>query len=311
MFTFRTNPFESLKQSSKSAGSSSFRWGRPVPVPPSSLFPFRRPSTSAEKSYQLIIVVLLVLLLLILLWSKPLPWSARGRAVPPAFVITLAGEDRRLPQIIRLFQRYAQMELIPFYGFHGNAQFGPNGTKKRSRLTPGQRGLKETMKMFFRMVKSKQYDEVMVFQDDAIPHLNFSSLYASLDRRCIDADVLLLGASIWHRKRSLWPQGTCFDADKMTFGAYGLSVKRKAFDPILTWLDEVEQITFDHIYKYLQIDGLTVRVAHPPFLVIMDVSHQSLINNHRSALQFNIDARATLHDWHLNEYPTSILDAPK
>lgn len=226
-----------------------------------------------------------------------------------AFVVTLAGADHRLPKVTKLFQTYARIELIPFYGFNGNTEFRPGQKKKRSRLTPGQRGLRETMKLFFRMVLETNYDEVLVFQDDAIPHLNFTSLYRNLHPRCLHADVLLLGASIWHRNRTAWPNGICFDADNQTFGAYGLSVKRKAFQPILNWINTVRDITFDHMYADLQTDGLTVRVAHPPFLVIMDVSHKSLIHNNRSSLQFDVNERAKLHDWHLKEYPASVFES--
>ena len=226
-----------------------------------------------------------------------------------AFVISLKGEDHRLPKVMKFFQTYAHIELIPFYGFNGNTEFRPNQKKKRSRLTLGQRGLRETMKMFFRMALERDYDEVLVFQDDAIPHLNFTSLYRNLRPRCRHADVLLLGASIWHRNRTEWPTGICFDADNQTFGAYGLAVKRKAFQPILNWINTVQDITFDHMYTDLQTDGLTVRVAYPPFLVIMDVSHKSLIHNRRSSLQFDVNERAKLHDWQLNEYPTSVFES--
>ena len=126
------------------------------------------------------------------------------------------------------------------------------------------------MKIFFTMTIRENYDQVMVFQDDAIPHLNFSYLYEHLSQRCTQADILLLGASIWHNTLKDWPKGTCFDADRQTFGAYGLLVKKSAFHPILHWLDRVNYITFDHIYRFLQESGLVVRVAYPPFLVIMD-----------------------------------------
>lgn len=224
-----------------------------------------------------------------------------------AFVITLAGEDTRLPVMLKLFHDYGHLNLRPFYGFHGNQEFA---SKQKYGLTSGQRGLRETMKMFFNMTLRENYDEVMVFQDDAIPHLHFSTLISHLPRRCGNADLLLLGASMWHKKKNRWPNGSCFDADRMTYGAYGLLVRRKAFRPILDWLDRLEHITFDHIYPYLQSDGLLVRVAHPPFLVIMDVSHKSLINNHRAKIQFNVQKRAKIHGWNLTEYPTVTLLPP-
>ena len=221
-----------------------------------------------------------------------------------AFVITLSGEDHRLPKVLELFEKYTNRRLHPFYGINGNAQF-----KKRlhQNLTVGQSGLRETMKMFFNMTIRENYDQVMVFQDDAIPHKNFTYLYEHLPQQCAEADVLLLGASIWHQRHSEWPIGSCFDADRLTFGAYGLLVKKSAFRPILYWLDRVTYITFDHIYRYLQQSGLTVRVAYPPFLIIMDVSHKSLINNRRKKIQFNVEKRAKIHDWHLENYPLATI----
>ena len=221
-----------------------------------------------------------------------------------AFVITLSGEDHRLPKVLDLFEKYASLRLHPFYGINGNAQFKERIHKN---LTVGQSGLRETMNLFFNMTIRENYDQVMVFQDDAIPHLNFSYLYAHLPKQCTQADVLLLGASMWHKKRGDWPNGTCFDADRRTFGAYGLLVKKSAFHPILHWLDRVSYITFDHIYRYLQQSGLIVRVAYPPFLIIMDVSHPSLVNNRRMKIQFDVKKRAKIHDWHLKDYPSATI----
>lgn len=234
-------------------------------------------------------------------------WRWSGKEIP-SFVITLPGKDHRLTKIQQLFREYAQLELIPFYGFDGNEYFRKNPREKRFGLTKGQRGLRETMKMFFNFTLMKNYDEVLVFQDDAIPHRNFSSLFVHLHRRCVEADILLLGASMWHGNKDRWPNETCFDADRMTFGAYALQVKRKAFQPILIWLNQVQHITFDHIYPSLQKNGLIVRVAHPPFLVIMDVSHPSSINRHRVSFQYNLAIRAKLHRWNLKEYPLHTFD---
>jgi hypothetical protein len=221
-----------------------------------------------------------------------------------AFVITLSGEDHRLPKLMHLFYKYANLHLHPFYGINGNVQFNKS---IYNNLTVGQLGLRETMKMFFNMTIRENYDQVLVFQDDAIPHVNFTSLYRNLPEKCQQADILLLGAIIWHKKRSAWPRGACFDADRLTFGAYGMLVKNVAFHPILYWLDRVSYITFDHVYRYLQQSGVTVRVAYPPFLVIMDVSHKSLIDNRRKKIQFNVQKRAEIHDWQLENYPVATI----
>ena len=225
----------------------------------------------------------------------------------PAFIITVSGHDDRVPAVIALFRKYAGLDLRPHYGIHGNRVYSVNDTKK---LTPGERGLRQTMKGFFKMARHRKYREVFLFEDDAIPHMKFTELFSQLSDRCLEADVLLLGATIWHPHRTAWPSGVCFDADNRTYGAFALLIKQSAFFPILTWLYQGPRVPFDHMYRYLQTEGLTVRVAHPPFLVIPDVSHASLINNDRSSIQFDMPRRAEMHDWHLEDYPLSLIKIP-
>ena len=220
----------------------------------------------------------------------------------PAFIITISNHDDRVPAVIALFRKYAHLDLHPHYGIHGNRIYT---TTNKTKLTPGERGLRQTMKGFFKMARHRNYNEVFLFEDDAIPHVKFAELFDQLSDRCLEADVLLLGATIWHPTRTAWPSGVCFDADNRTYGAFALLIKQSAFLPILTWLYQGPRAPFDHMYRYLQIEGLTVRVAHPPFLVIPDISHSSLINNNRSVIQFDMPRRAERHDWHLEDYPVS------
>ncbi|CAF3055439.1 unnamed protein product [Rotaria sp. Silwood2] len=131
-------------------------------------------------------------------------------------------------------------------------------------------------------------EKVFVFEDDAIPHRNFTALFRELPHRCLEADVLLLGATIWHKKHTDWPSGACFDASSATFGAFALFLKRVSYRPILQWLQAGTPKPFDHVYRHLQQKNLSVRVAFPPFLVIPDISHPSLINKKRSDIQFDI-----------------------
>jgi hypothetical protein len=228
----------------------------------------------------------------------------------PAYIITVSGFDERVSTVVALFQKYANLDLRLHYGIHGNRKYAVDNTSK-SKLTPGERGLRQTMKGFFTMALRRQYSEVFVFEDDALPHFNFTQLFSQLPDRCRQADVLLLGATMWHATRTAWPSGVCFDADQQTYGAFAMLVKQSAYLPILTWLYQGPLVPFDHMYRYLQTQGVTIRVAHPPFLVIPDVSHPSLINNNRSLIQFNISIRAARHGWHLEQYPLFDQDASR
>ncbi|CAF3378590.1 unnamed protein product [Rotaria sp. Silwood2] len=138
------------------------------------------------------------------------------------------------------------------------------------------------------MVLHHKYEQVFVFDDDTIPYLNFSTLFNKSPGRRRQADVLLLGAAINHKSREQWPSGNCFDADSRTFGSFALLVKKSAIIPILDWLRTGEVASFDIVYGHLRQQGLGARVAYPPFLVIPDVSHPSLVNKYRMIDQYRV-----------------------
>lgn len=224
----------------------------------------------------------------------------------PAYIITIPDHDHRVPFVSYLFRKYAGLKLDIFYGINGKMRYSDKIMtigKKTKVLTAGEQGLRETMRQFYTMAHESNFSQVFSFEDDAIPHVNFSKLIKQLDNRCRRADVLLLGASLWHKNQTHWPSGVCFDADNRTFGSHALMVKRQAFTSIISWLETGPQLPFDHIYQYLQDQGKTVRVAFPPFLAIPDVLHVSTIRNNRSKVQFNITERAAVHRWNLTDYP--------
>jgi hypothetical protein len=233
--------------------------------------------------------ILIILVYYLSTTSKlPICWSIMS---PPSYVITLSGHDQRV-------------STVPYYGINGNILYKSDD---EHHLTRGERGLRDTMKNFFTMVLHKNYNEVFVFDDDAIPHLNFTTLLNKLPNRCHQADVLLLGATICHESPDRWPTGTCFDADERTYGSFALLVKKTAFVPILNWLKIGEKSPFDTVYAHLQKHGINVRVAYPPFLAIPDVSHPSLVNKYRIIDEKTVEERAAKHDWHLENYPMSVI----
>ncbi|CAF1260767.1 unnamed protein product [Adineta steineri] len=226
-------------------------------------------------------------------------WSIRSQ---PAFVITLAGQDQRVPTVIALFKKYANLNLRPFYGINGNLMYGSD---EGYRLTPGERGLRESFTNLLQMAIRDNYNEMFVFEDDAIPHLNFTQLFKELPRECRKADVLVLGAMLTYKNKKEWPKGTCFKPDPRTYGTFAVLYRRSAFQPILNWLMETNIGPLDSVYRHLLYEGINVRVAYPPFLAIMDVSHRSSVSKNRGIDRISVEERADLHEWNLDEYPMS------
>ena len=244
-----------------------------------------------------------IVYLVIQIFSLKLPFKTNSyptKSATPAFVITIANDNQRLPIVVSLFRKYTDLNLSPFYAIDGNRRYP---ARKNQPLTPGERGLRETMKQFFAMTLERDYNEVFLFEDDAIPHLNFTHLFKRLPNRCQEADILLLGATMWLPKGETWPLEACFDARNSTYGAFAVLIKRSAFLPILTWLKTGPALPWDLAYGDLQRQNLTVRVAYPPFLVIADMSHTSSVNRHRKAVKFALDTRAKWQDWHFENYP--------
>ena len=230
----------------------------------------------------------------------------------PAFVITLPGKDQRVPYITELFRKYADIQLRPYYGVNGRMKYlnksGPQLPRTGS-LSPGERGLRETMQNFFTMADSSNYSEVLSFEDDAIPHTNFSTLIHGIHDRCQEADILLLGATFWHRNHSHWPRGPCPDVDNKTLGSHALLVRRSAFPAILQWLRMGPEQPFDMMYQDLQRQAITVRVAYPPILFITDVTHSSAVNPVRTRILASPSYRAARHGWNLQDFPIISFDS--
>jgi len=265
--------------------------------------------------FLLIIITNISIILLQVLWTKSTSIDFQSSNEIPVFLITIKGHDDRVQTVTYLFRTYANLNPELYYGINGHKFFehlkyieakymaSKNPLTTRKPLLSGERGLRETMRQIYTMAYKRNYSHVLTLEDDAIPHLNFTSLFRNLHPRCSQADVLLLGAAVWHNSPNLWPQGVCFDADHRTFGSVALFVKRSAFLPILSWLETGRRVPFDHMYSDLQDMGIVVRVAHPPFLVLPESTHESTINNKRSRVQFNTKLRAQKHDWHFENHP--------
>ena len=224
----------------------------------------------------------------------------------PCYVVTLPKHERRAKNVVQLFKKYAQLDLRLFYGVNGNVLY--RSSAKRA-LLPGELGLRESMRKLFTMAVEKNFNEMFVFEDDAMPHRNFTKLFHQLPNRCRDADVLLLGAMVTFTSRDRWPFQACFDADRRTYGSHALYIKKSAFIPILDWLTETDVGPFDTVYAHLQNQGIVVRVAFPPFLSIQDLSHRSSVNVFRGIDRLDPEQRAEMHNWNLSDYPVSEISA--
>ncbi|CAF4210777.1 unnamed protein product, partial [Adineta steineri] len=96
-----------------------------------------------------------------------------------------------------------------------------------------------------------------------------------------------------------------FKPDPRTYGTFAVLYRRSAFQPILNWLMETNIGPLDSVYRHLLYEGIDVRVAYPPFLAIMDVSHRSSVSKNRGIDRISVEERAELHEWNLDEYPMS------
>lgn len=230
-------------------------------------------------------------------------WSMRS---PPCFVVTIPKHERRAKRVVHLFKKYAQLDLRLFYGVNGNVLYQ---AITGQRLLPGELGLRDSMKNLFTLAVKRNYNDMFVFEDDAIPHRNFTALFRQLPKRCREADVLLLGAIVTSTGRRRWPFGPCFDATRRTYGSHALYVKKSAFVPILDWLTETSIGPFDTVYGHLRYQKMIVRVAHSPFLSIQDHSHPSSVNAFRSIDRMSPKQRAMMHHWNLDEYPVAEMSA--
>ena len=131
-------------------------------------------------------------------------WSMK---MSPCYVITSADHDQQVPIVIDLFRKYAHLNLCPHYGVNGNLIYRSSDSRL---LTRGERRLIETILNLLTMIIRFNANEVFLFEDDAVPHRNFTKLFQQLPKACVEATVLLLGASLTHENRTSWLDDSCF-----------------------------------------------------------------------------------------------------
>lgn len=245
-----------------------------------------------------------------------------------AYVLNLPGDEQRY-QLVRSSFDKVGINLRSFQGVDG--RFGiPEQYKeyyKNSTLKPGEVGYRESMRNLFEMAIKNNWDQVLVLDDDAIPHCEFESRLYNLftQDRCFGAQatdpdsarVFLLGSAIW--KQGSYPKPgsnlggwrmvhadmknhsdstQCFNANNRTVGSFGVIYSRVSYRFILKWMDMNRSKPFDLVFSWLSDVGFVNRVAFPN-LVIQDVAHKSRVDPSRLSDKI---IRAAMHKWNLSDY---------
>ncbi|CAF1210679.1 unnamed protein product [Adineta steineri] len=250
--------------------------------------------------------------------SPPLPRTPIQLNKLPTYVITIKKTDsEQIKSIVETFRLHG-LHVRLYQGFQGIT----DSKKNSSKLSIGERNLRETMRRFIIQMINTKVNRVLVFEDDVLPHKHFGSLLRKLittenPGRCTahlldgpDAGgILLLGATVWSTSNAGWKmidqdlknsslQSPCFNIDRVTFGAFAVLIHRMTFQPMLNWLNDpaYQHLPYDHMFSSLSRRGHIVRVAYP-FLVIPDISHVSSVNPQRAPIHNNITWRSKIHRW--------------
>ncbi|UJR38672.1 hypothetical protein I4U23_031338 [Adineta vaga] len=250
--------------------------------------------------------------------SPPLPRTPIALSKLPTYMITIkTADDEEIKSVIETFRLHG-LHVRLYHGFHSIIDSKQN----TSKLSIGERNLKETMRRLIIQLINTHFNQVLVFEDDVIPHKDFGSLLGDLittstPGRCTahildgaDAGgILLLGATVWSTDRFGWKmidqdvknnsfESACFNVDRVTYGAFAVLIHRTTFQSILNWLNDPENahLPYDHIFYHLSQRGHIVRVVYP-FLAISNITHVSSVNPQRGPNHRNITWRSKVHRW--------------
>lgn len=177
---------------------------------------------------------------------------------------------------------------------------GKSQNKKRSRLSMGENGIKESFSSLFRDALSKDLQNILVFEDDALLMANFSYWWEmALTSNCLSnfnaersvPSVVLLGCTIpgqrtWRlvgkqfvRKQftNMAKEVTCFDVPPWTYGAFAVLYDSRILSIILDWLENYDE-PFDWVWNFLAVQGFHVS-SLAPFLAIAELSKPSAVKD--------------------------------
>ncbi|CAF3759830.1 unnamed protein product [Rotaria sp. Silwood1] len=240
--------------------------------------------------------------------------SAYNLSSLSAFVITLPGYEQRLQRTINNFEKH-NIHLHAFYGV-SNVQ-APNITN----ITKGEWNLRLTMIRLIQTVINAKLQQILIVEDDAIPHRRFSELFKALVhdhrcRECVSGGILMLGSTTWSAgwktldRYDNVEKGMCRNICTANYGSFAILLNQAVFQPILAWLKATSMPQpYDYIFTHLAHLGYPVRLALPN-LVISDIRHESLIRPRPNNTVFhNLTYRAKIHRWKIENYMILSSDA--
>ncbi|CAF1512077.1 unnamed protein product [Rotaria magnacalcarata] len=224
-----------------------------------------------------------------------------------AFIITLRGYEKRLKQTINNFKKH-NIHLQRFYGVSNIRS--PNTTG----MTQGEWNFRLTMTRLIQKVIDAKLQQVLIVEDDAIPHNRFSQLFKELFdnhrcKECVFGGILMLGSTTW---ASGWKtldrynnveKEVCRNICTENYGSFAVLLNQAVLQPILDWLREKNMPQpYDYVFAHVARLGYPVRLAIPN-LIVSDIRHVSLIRPRPNHTNFhNLTYRAKLHRWKIENY---------
>lgn len=198
-----------------------------------------------------------------------------------------------------------------------------DGKKKMyngSSLSGGENGLKETFASLFLHALSKGFQNILVFEDDALLLQGFSHWWQkALRSNCLMEfcaqksipSVVLLGTTIYGRhiwqavekqitKEQLTGKSgrvNCFDTPPWAYGAFAVLYNARLLPVTLNWLEQYDE-PFDWIWNFLAVQGYPVK-SLAPFLAIAELGKPSSI---RDRSQTSRRTRLRRHRWNTSAY---------
>eukprot|EP00043_Microstomoeca_roanoka_P015165 m.151402 g.151402 ORF g.151402 m.151402 type:complete len:764 (-) comp16199_c4_seq2:5237-7528(-) len=247
----------------------------------------------------------------------------RPRKLVQGYVAYLRHRRKSSDRASAIASQLRDMGITPAL-FSGVDGFSMLTSQTKTRLNPGELGLRETYRlMFYDILRNPKLgdDLFLIVEDDVVFSPEFKSQLDMIlqDPRCGSymssntGGVLLLGATIWRNgsypKVNMYtggwimadldmeehPGSKCYNFNSGVYGTFAFIVDRRAARMMLEWLNDPRyaDLPIDHSYNFLSEQGLPVRVAFP-YLVIPRVD-TSII--HKSGTHTDAARRAEIHRW--------------
>ena len=226
------------------------------------------------------------------------------------FVLTLPDREDRVSDLINAFRKH-DIRVERFNVRDSSVPF------MLTNLTIEQKRLRLTMMQFFHMARMRNLQQVLVLEDDTIPHVQLRSRLRALlsGSRCggymhntQGAGILMLGATVWQDgweildKLAKNETGSCRNICSKIRGSFAVLYHKITFTAILTWLNNNTNEPYDSVFPHLSRLGYPVRLAVPN-LVIRNTTHASPFDrSYNDTVHYDLTMRASVHRWKLSDY---------